>query len=55
MALLANVNRSPKRRRRAWSPADFVPADLRRVFRPVRGIGLTKSTLHALKPLFAKE
>lgn len=54
MALLANVNRSHKRRK-AWSTADFVPRDLRRVFAAPRGIGLTKATLHALKPLFTKD
>lgn len=55
MALLANVNRNQRRRRRAWSTANFVPRDLRKDFRAPRGIGLTKGTLHALKPLFAKE
>ena len=55
IAMTANVNRNPKKRRRPFGVQEFVPSDLRREFRMIPGIRMTKSTLHALKPLFAKE
>lgn len=55
LALLANVNRNPKKRRRQFAVYEFVPRDLRKEFRTIPGIRMTKSTLHALKPLFEKE
>lgn len=53
--MTANVNRDSRRRRRPYGISDFVPRDLGKEFRSPRGIGLTKSSLHALKPLFEKE
>lgn len=53
--MTANVNRDPRRRRRPFAVSDFVPRDLAKEFRTPRGIGLTRGTLHALKPLFAKD
>jgi hypothetical protein len=55
LAMTANVNRNAKRRRRPYSVSDFVPRDIAREFRSPRGIGMNRSTLHALKPLFAKD
>jgi len=55
LAMLANVNRDPKRRKRPFGVADFVPLDIRKYFRTKRGVGLTKSSLHSLKPLFKKD
>ena len=52
LAMVANVNRPP--RKRAYQVAEFVPRDLRKVFRVRRGIGLTKRSLHMLKALFDK-
>jgi len=55
LAMTANANRNPKKRRRPYGLADFVPTDLRQEFRAPRGMRLTRDTLHALKPLFARE
>jgi len=55
LALTANANRDPKRRKRPFGIHEFVPRDLRRHFVARRGTGLTKQSLHALKPLFLKD
>jgi len=55
MALTANVNRDPRRRRSPFSPAQFAPSDIRSEFRVASGVRMTRGTLHALKPLFSKE
>ena len=55
LTMSANINRDPKRRRSPYPISAFVPSDVRSAFRTPRGIGLTRSTLHALKPLFQKE
>ncbi|MHB8953569.1 MAG: hypothetical protein ACYC4U_11415 [Pirellulaceae bacterium] len=55
VAMLANVNRNPKKRRSPYGVADFVPRDLAKEFRVRRGIGITRHTLHALKPFFEKD
>jgi hypothetical protein len=52
IAIIANANRNPKRRRRPYQPADFVPSDLRRVFRTPTGHRMTKAALHSLKSMF---
>lgn len=55
MALIANCNRDPKRQRRPFHLADFLPPDLRReVRRSSGGIPLTTRNLHMFKPLFTK-
>lgn len=53
--MVANVNRNPKKRRRPFGVGEFVPRDIAKEFRAPRGIGLTRGTLHALKPLFQKD
>jgi len=53
LALLANINRDPRRRRRAFGVSEFMPSDLRPAFRQRRG-GVTRAGLRALKPLFQK-
>jgi hypothetical protein len=55
MTLLANCHRDPKRLRRPFNVADFLPPDLRRGLRTASGIRLTSRTLRMLKPLFTKE
>jgi hypothetical protein len=52
--MTANVNRDPKKCR-AFTPADFVPPDLRKEFLVPSGIRLTRTSLHALRPIFAKD
>ena len=54
MALVANCHRDPKRLRRAFHVADFLPPDLRREVRRSSGIPLTRGNLRLLKPLFTK-
>ena len=54
MALLANCHRDPKRLRRPFHMADFLPADLRIHARRASGIPLTRDNLRLLKPLFTK-
>jgi len=49
MALIANVNRDPKRTR-PFSPDDFSPFAVRRTATPT-GMPITKSNLHVLKQL----
>jgi hypothetical protein len=48
LALIANVNRDPKRTR-AFKPADFNPYEARR---PMGGIPLTKANMGLLKQVF---
>jgi len=48
LALLANVNRDP-RRTRAFKPADFNPYEAER---PAGGIPITKKNLRLLKQAF---
>jgi hypothetical protein len=55
MALLANCHRDPKRSRRPFHVADFLPADLRIHVRRALGIPLTPANLRMLKPLFEKK
>lgn len=55
VALIANTNRDPKRRRRPFSKAESVPRDIARYFRRNGGIRMTRKSLHALKPLFDSE
>jgi hypothetical protein len=55
MALVANCHRDPKRLRRPFHMADFLPADLRGEVRRSSGIPLTRGNLRLLKPLFTKE
>ena len=55
LAMTANVNRNPKKRRRPFGIQEFVPSDLRREFRASNGIRLTKTMLHALRPIFDKK
>jgi hypothetical protein len=55
MALVANCNRDPQRRRRPFDIVDFLPPDLRRHVRRSDGAPLTREALHALRPLFEKE
>ena len=50
MALIANVNRDPKKHR-AFRPADFNPYERRRT----EGIPLTGANMHLLKKAFVKE
>ena len=50
MALVANVNRDPKRRRRPFRPSDFSPYSERRP----RGIPLTAGNIDLLKDVFVK-
>jgi len=52
VAIIANANRNPKRRRAPYQIADFVPTDLRRYFRQPRGLRMTRGTLHAMKGMF---
>jgi len=52
LSLIANCNRDTKRQRRAFQVADFVPPHLRKEFYVKSRPMLTKSALHALKPLF---
>jgi hypothetical protein len=54
LAILANANRDPRRRRRPFRKHECVPQDLAKDFRTPAGIRLTKSALHALKPFFKK-
>ena len=55
MSLLANCHRDPKRLRRPFHVADFLPADLRTALRATSGIRLTPQNLRMLKPLFTKK
>ena len=55
MALVANCHRDPKRLRRPFDLADFLPADLRTSVRRASGIPLTTQNLRLLKPLFEKK
>jgi hypothetical protein len=55
MALVANCHRDPKRMRRPFDLADFLPADLRALVRRASGIRLTPQTLRRLKPLFERK
>ena len=50
MALVANVNRDPKKHR-AFRPRDFNPYERRRT----EGIPLTAANMHLLKNAFVKE
>ena len=50
MALIANVNRDPKKHR-AFRPRDFNPYERRRT----EGIPLTAANMHLLKKAFVKE
>jgi len=50
MALVANVNRDPKKHR-AFRPRDFNPYERRRT----EGIPLTAANMHLLKKAFVKE
>jgi len=47
MALIANCNRDPKRRRRPWTPADFNP--LGRPGRSRGGVPITAENIEDLK------
>ena len=51
MALLANVNRDPKRGR-SFSPDDFSPFAARRRGGSSKGVPLTKNNLHILKQAY---
>ena len=57
MALLANCNRDPAKKRTPFSLADFLPPDLRKhcVAQRTGGIRLTRDNLRMLKPLFEKK
>ena len=55
MALVANANRDPQRRRRPFDIVDFLPPDLRRHRQRSDGAPLTREALYALRPLFEKE
>ena len=55
MALTANCHRDPKRVRRPFDLADFLPADLRAQVRRASGIRLTPQNLRMLKPLFDRK
>ena len=55
MALLANCHRDPKRRRRPFDIADFLPHDLKVLVRRASGLRLTRGNLRLLKPLFDKK
>lgn len=55
LAMTANVNRNAKKKRTPYQIASFVPRDLFKEFRAPSGIPMTRSTLHALKPLFKKD
>jgi hypothetical protein len=55
MALLANCHRDPKRMRRPFDVADFLPLDLKSTVRRATGLRLTARNLRLLKPLFDKK
>lgn len=52
LAMLANVNRDPKKKRSPYPTKAFVPADLKSEFPSSQGIRMSRTTLHALKPIF---
>ena len=55
MALLANCHRDPKRQRRPFDVADFLPVDLKSTVRRASGLRLNAGNLRLLKPLFTKK
>ncbi len=55
MTLVANCHRDPKRLRRPFDVADFLPPDLRTSVRRASGIPLTPQNLRMLKALFYKK
>jgi hypothetical protein len=55
VSIMANANRDVRKRRRPFRKSECVPPDLAKEFRLPRGIRLSKSALHSLKPLFQKK